>query len=70
MTYYWKKQPTKGFYNFRSEDFNAPYSNQPVTEKVDDIVAIAEQDRRGSTHDIAKEPHIYQKTVLNHLKKG
>ncbi len=68
-----KATAKRWFARFRSGNFDvkdAPRSGRPITEKVDEILEMIEQDRHISTYDIAKELNIDQKTVLNHLHKA
>lgn len=55
------------FENFGVE--NAFRTGQPVTEQDDEIIAEVEQEQYVSNCDIAKELHIHQQRILNHLKK-
>jgi len=55
------------FENFDVKD--ALHSDQPITEKIYEIMEKVEQDRHISSYDIGKELNIDHKTVLNHLEK-
>ncbi|GFX18124.1 histone-lysine N-methyltransferase SETMAR [Trichonephila clavipes] len=48
---------------------DTPYTSRPVVENVDKITEKIEVDRHVSSRSIAQELKIYQKTVLNHLRK-
>ncbi|XP_020298171.1 histone-lysine N-methyltransferase SETMAR-like, partial [Pseudomyrmex gracilis] len=61
------------FKRFQSGNFDvkdAPRSGRPITEKVDEIMKIIEQDRHISSHEIGKQLNIDHKTVLNHLQNA
>ncbi|CAH2092000.1 unnamed protein product [Euphydryas editha] len=61
------------FARFRSGNFDvkdAPRSGQPVTEKVDEILQLMEQDRHVSCQEIAEALNINHMTVWNHLKRA
>ena len=61
------------FKRFQSGNFDvkdAPRSGRPITEKVDEIMEIIEQDRHISSYEIGKQLNIDHKTVLNHLQKA
>ena len=61
------------FERFRSgvvEVNDAPRPGRPATVSVDKIMEHIENDRRVSSHSIAKKLNINHQTVLNHLQKA
>jgi len=68
-----ERRTQKWFVRFRSGNFDVkdrPRSDWPVTEKVDEILQLVEQDRHMSCQEIANALRINHVTVWNHLKKA
>lgn len=68
-----ERQTQKWFARFRSGNFDvrdAPGRGRSVTEKVDEILKLVEQDRHGTCREIADALNINHMTVWNHLKKA
>ena len=60
------------FVRFCSGNFDVkdrPRSGRPVTEKIDEILQLVEQDRHVSCQKIANALRINHVTIWNHLKK-
>ena len=67
-----ERRTQEWFVRFRSENFDVKdrlRSGRPVTEKVDEIVQLIEQDHV-SCQEIANALRINHVTVWNHLKKA
>ncbi|CAH2103465.1 unnamed protein product [Euphydryas editha] len=68
-----ERRTQEWFARFRSGNFDvkdAPRSGRPVTEKVDEILQLMEQDRHASCQEIAEALNINHMTVWNHLKRA
>ena len=68
-----ERRTQEWFVRFCSGNFDVkdrPTSGRPVTEKVDEILQLVEQDRHVSCQEIANALRINHVTVWNHLKKA
>jgi len=68
-----ERRTQEWFVRFRSGNFDVKdrlRSDRPVTEKIDEILQLTEQDRHVSCQEIANTLRINHVTVWNHLKKA